>query len=94
MTAGDDPMLDLRRVAARTGLAYETLVTYHARHRMPAPDDRFGGIPVWRASTIDSWNRARPAKRPPEHGTRSRYVQGCHCEDCRRANREYHRHRS
>jgi hypothetical protein len=26
---------------------------------------------------------------PPEHGTRSKYNSGCHCSECRRANREY-----
>lgn len=26
---------------------------------------------------------------PPPHGKRARYVLGCRCEDCRRANREY-----
>lgn len=25
------------------------------------------------------------------HGTRTRYVQGCHCGDCTRANRDYAR---
>lgn len=35
----------------------------------------------------------RPADLPPPehwpHGNRSRYVSGCRCEECRRANREY-----
>lgn len=34
---------------------------------------------------------ARP--RVAEHGTRSRYQAGCHCDDCRQANAEYHRRR-
>lgn len=29
-----------------------------------------------------------------EHGQRSRYVAGCRCDDCRRANREYYRKRT
>lgn len=29
-----------------------------------------------------------------EHGTRSRYVSGCRCDECRRANREYERRRT
>lgn len=28
-----------------------------------------------------------------EHGTRGRYVTGCRCDDCRRANRDYYRRR-
>lgn len=28
-----------------------------------------------------------------EHGTRTRYVRGCRCDDCRQANREYARRR-
>lgn len=28
-----------------------------------------------------------------EHGTRTHYVKGCRCDDCRRANREYARRR-
>ena len=27
---------------------------------------------------------------PPEHGTRSKYVTGCRCPQCTRANRAYH----
>jgi len=39
---------------------------------------------------------SRPSDLPPaesyEHGTRARYVAGCRCDDCKRANREaYHR---
>ncbi len=39
----------------------------------------------------------RPADLPPAdryaHGTRARYVSGCRCDDCRRANRLYERAR-
>lgn len=35
---------------------------------------------------------ARPADwGHPKHGTRAQYVDGCRCEDCRRANRQYQR---
>jgi len=40
----------------------------------------------------------RPADLPPEehypHGKRARYVCGCRCDDCRKANREYARTRA
>lgn len=39
----------------------------------------------------------RPKSMPPPerfpHGVRARYTSGCRCEDCRKANREYHRQR-
>jgi len=41
---------------------------------------------------------SRPADLPPAeaypHGSRARYVAGCRCDDCRRANREYARERA
>ena len=39
-------------------------------------------------------SRPAPATKLKEHGTRSRYKQGCKCDDCRRANRDYVRHRT
>lgn len=35
----------------------------------------------------------RQARGPAEHGTRSRYVAGCHCDACRAASAAYHRRR-
>jgi transcriptional regulator with XRE-family HTH domain len=36
---------------------------------------------------------ARPSPLPPEHGTRAGYRNGCHCDPCRQADRDYARTR-
>lgn len=67
--------LDLPAVAARTGLAEDTVRTYLARtrarvsagdeiraHDFPLPDDQVSGVPVYYAATIDRWLAARPGR--------------------------------
>lgn len=66
--------LDLRAVAGRLGLSYETVRSYHTKaeaHRrtgavrpgdLPPPDDTFGRSPVWREATIDQWLAGRPGR--------------------------------
>lgn len=47
---------------------------------------------MWAGMTADELRRyaratGRPARKVPQHGTRSRYVTGCRCDPCRAANR-------
>lgn len=46
-----------------------------------------------RSRTLEEHDAARAVLglTPAEHGTRSRYVQGCRCKPCRRANTRYSR---
>ncbi len=67
-------LLDLRAIADMLGLADRTVRNYHQtaerRRRQggsrpgdfPAPDMRFGLVPVWKASTIRSWKKRRPGR--------------------------------
>jgi hypothetical protein len=44
---------------------------------------------LWRHGDV---NAVRAPWRPaPQHGTRSRYRKGCHCDACREAERRYRR---
>lgn len=67
-------LLDLADLAEKTGLAYETVRSYHnhaeARRRegnpkpgdLPPPDQRFGRSPAWLETTIDMWRANRPGR--------------------------------
>lgn len=71
----DPKLLDLRGVADLLGVSERTVRNYHqqserirregwkARRRdMPPPDYVFGRSPVWKASTIRSWQKRRPGR--------------------------------
>lgn len=67
-----DYLMDTAAVAARLGVSRSTISTYLARGRMPAPDNRYGGSPVWCPSTIELWIEQRPGQgagggRPRKH---------------------------
>ncbi|NBT46615.1 MAG: hypothetical protein EBT07_02180 [Actinobacteria bacterium] len=42
-----------------TGLKYKTLYEYRNRNTLPKPDAYFGRTPVWKRSTIETWNNSR-----------------------------------
>lgn len=56
----DDQPLDVHGVADRTGLSVSTLRSYVRDGRMPPEDGRMGQSLWWWASTIDTWQDARP----------------------------------
>ena len=43
------------------------------------------------ADTAEYWQRLEAAGCTPQHGTRSRYRNGCRCDDCRHAETAYRR---
>lgn len=43
------------------------------------------------ADTAEYWQRLKAAGCTPQHGTRSRYRNGCRCDDCRHAETAYRR---
>lgn len=67
-----DELLDLAAVAARYNWTVGTARAFHGRSNrrrregtdvpwdLPPADERFGQSPVWRASTLDAWDRVRP----------------------------------
>jgi predicted DNA-binding transcriptional regulator AlpA len=67
-------LLDVAAVADLLGLEQRTVRNYHhtaARNRrdgatrpgdFPEPDAVFGRSPVWKASTIQAWERRRPGQ--------------------------------
>lgn len=55
-------LLDTAAVAAQLGVSRSTISTYLARGRMPEPDARYGGSPVWVPSTIALWIEQRPGR--------------------------------
>jgi hypothetical protein len=76
-------LLTLQDIAKETRLAYRTVRNYHQmaerRRRdeesrpgdFPAPDDRIGRVPLWKASTVKRWIANRPGRgafggRPPK----------------------------
>lgn len=52
-------MLDYKGVSEMTGLAVQSLRQYQADGKMPKPDGKMGGSPVWYSKTIRGWMRAR-----------------------------------
>ncbi|MER0443065.1 hypothetical protein ABR738_00490 [Streptomyces sp. Edi4] len=70
-----NPLLDTEAVAAKIGVASETVRIYLKRTRkriadgqpvrpqdLPLPDDKFGRSPAWFESTIDAWVAVRPGR--------------------------------
>jgi predicted DNA-binding transcriptional regulator AlpA len=50
------------QVAARYGLAPETIRSYAAQGKMPEPDVRIGPTAGWSEETIDAWWANRPGR--------------------------------
>jgi predicted DNA-binding transcriptional regulator AlpA len=65
-------LLSPQEVAARIGVVAATVHRYHSKGIMPAPDGQKGRTPLWRASTIDAWERpgrGAGGGRPSQKGT-------------------------
>lgn len=56
------PILSMRQVAERAGLAESSIRTYRSRGVMPAPDVTIGATPGWLPATIDPWIAALPGR--------------------------------
>jgi len=54
-----DELLDVARVVEVSGLRPQTIRAYLLRGKIPPPDERLGGRPVWRRRTIERWMAAR-----------------------------------
>lgn len=67
--------------------AHERIWSREARTYEEA--DRLGLTIDGLYSRFKRLNLRLPGREPAEHGTRSRYVRGCHCDKCRKAQREY-----
>lgn len=50
------------QVAERLQISVQSVYTYHASGRLPAPDRYFGRTPVWRPATIETYIKTL---RPP-----------------------------
>jgi predicted DNA-binding transcriptional regulator AlpA len=58
-----DPLLSLLQMAERAGVEPGTMRKYRSQGRLPPPDDvSVPGRPRWRASTLDTWMKARPGR--------------------------------
>lgn len=55
-------LMDTNAVAALLGVTRSTISTYLARGRMPQPDLRIAGGPVWHRATITEWAANRPGR--------------------------------
>ena len=51
--------MDVLDVATRCRVTPDTIRSYHKRGEMPPADTYFGRSPVWKASTIEGWQRSR-----------------------------------
>jgi len=59
MAEDDDPLIDYKEIAERTGVGVATLRNYRRRGYMPEPDVMLADRPRWRTSTIQNWMRLR-----------------------------------
>ena len=71
-------LLTVRDVAVHLGVSESSVTAYKATGRMPEPDQTYGRTPLWKQSTIDRWNKARPGR--GRHGPRRKD----HLESCAR----------
>jgi predicted DNA-binding transcriptional regulator AlpA len=57
VTDGADRLLTATEVGAMIGVKADTVHRYHSAGTMPPPDTYAGRSPMWRASTIEAWER-------------------------------------
>lgn len=60
-----EELLNMKAIGTRVGRSYATVRGWRMLGQMPAPDVQVGSIPLWHASTIDTWWAAKGEARAP-----------------------------